>query len=206
MSVKFVAFALVAATGAVLVASEPAVSRGGGGGGARFAPAAARIMPMARRPFFRPSLRSEFAHSGPARAFQHARPLIPPSARGYGTITPQRPFATTGAHRPFATTTPARPFANLVRRHHRIYHSGWSFPVTFGGDGYPGYYIGTPYDPTEAFPVYGPAPADDSADPPPARGPVTSRAVNATQGETCRSEQVTVPAGEGERTIKVVRC
>lgn len=196
MSVKFVAFALLAATGTVLVAaSEPAVSAGG----ARFAPAARiAIPPMARHPFFRPSLRSEFAHSGPARAFRHARPLvhIPPAAHGYATITPQRPYATTAQ----------QPFDRLVRRHHRIYHSGWSFPVTFGGDAYPGYYIGTPYDPAEAFPVYGPAPADDPIDPPPARAPIMSRAVDAAPGESCRSEQVTVPASEGERTITVVRC
>src|SRR5437660_237305 len=124
MSVKFVAFALLAATGTALFASKPAVSAGG----ARFAPAAARLMapPMARGPFFRPSLRSEFAHSGPARAFRHAQPVIPPPARGYATIAPQRPYATTGAHRPFATTTLERPFAHLVRRHHRIYYAGWS--------------------------------------------------------------------------------
>lgn len=195
MSGKFVAFALLAATGMVLVASEPAVSAGG----ARFAPAPRIVIPpMARHPgpFFRPSLRSEFFHSGPARAFRNARPLvIPPSARGYATINPTRPFA----------TTPQRPFAHLVRRHHRIYHAGWSFPVSFGGDAYPGYYIGTPYDPAEAFPVYGPAPADDPVDPPPARAPVMSRAVSAT-GDACRSEDVTVPGSEGERTIKVVRC
>jgi hypothetical protein len=166
------------------------------------------MAPMARRPFFRPSLRSEFFHSGPARAFRHAPPLIPPSARGFATTTPARPFATNGSNRSFATTTVARPFAHLARRHHRIYHSGWDFPVTFGGDAYPGYYIGTPYDPAEAFPVYGPAPAEDQdpADPPARRAPILSRAVNATPGEACRSEQVTVPASEGERTITVVRC
>ena len=206
MSVKFAAFALLAATGTVLVASEPAVSAGG----ARFAPAPRiALPPIARHPgFFRPSLRSEFAHSGPARAFRNPRPLvhIPPSARGYATTTPARPYATTGSHRPFATTTLERPFAHLTRRHHRIYHSGWSFPVTFGGDAYPGYYIGTPYDPAEAFPVYGPAPADDPVDPPPARAPAMSRAAGAAQGEACRSEQVSVPSSEGERTITVVRC
>ena len=196
MSVKFAAFALLAATGTVLVASEPAVSAGG----ARFAPASRiALPPMARHPgFFRPSLRSEVAHTGPARAFRKARPLvhIPPAAHGYATINPQRPFA----------TTPQQPFRHLVRRYHRIYHAGWSFPVTFGGDAYPGYYIGTPYDPAEAFPVYGPAPADDPVDPPPARAPVMSRAVSATPGDACRSEEVTVPGSEGERTIKVVRC
>src|SRR5262249_49834183 len=57
MSVKFVAFALLAATGTVLVPSESAISAGG----ARFAPAPRIVLPpMARhpRPFFRPSLRS----------------------------------------------------------------------------------------------------------------------------------------------------
>jgi hypothetical protein len=188
MSVKSVALAILALTGAAL-ASEPAFPAGG----VRAFPAA-RMAPMfrhsARAGILRSSPRFEFAHSPGVRAVARARAGfgIPPSPHG------------------FATTTPLRPFGHLARRHHGIYHSGWNFPVTIGDDSYPSY-IGTPYDPAEAFPVYGPVPAADPIDP---RAPAPAAVRNAGGAEesrdACRAERVTVPAAEGERTITVVRC
>jgi hypothetical protein len=147
---------------------------------------------QARTGLLRASPRFEFAHSPSVRAFARARARfgIPPSPHG------------------FATTTPLRPFARLARRHHGIYRAGWDFPVTFGDDAdYPGF-IGAPYDPAEAIPVYGPAPAADPADPAPPRAPMTTRVTNGPDEnrDACRAERVTVPATEGERTITVVRC
>jgi hypothetical protein len=197
MSVKAVALAVLAVTGAALLASEPAFPAGG----VRALPAARRIAPPMVRPharagILRASPRFQFAHSSGVRAIRHARAQfrIPPSPQG------------------FAVTTPLRPFAQLTRRSHRIYRSGWYFPFTYGGDlGYSGY-IGVPYDPAETIPVYGPAPAFDDVDPPPpppaAAAPATARVSNTSDEnrDACRSERVTVPASEGERTITVVRC
>jgi hypothetical protein len=197
MSVKAVALAVLAVTGAALLASEPAFPAGS----VRALPAARPIAPImvrshARAGLLRASPRFQFAHSPSVRAIQHARARfhIPPSPQG------------------FAVTTPLRPFAHLTRRSHRIYRSGWYFPVTFGGDlGYPGY-IGVPYDPAELIPVYGPTPAADEAGPPappaPAAAPATARVSNTSDEnrDACRSERVTVPASEGDRTITVVRC
>jgi hypothetical protein len=98
----------------------------------------------------------------------------------------------------------AAPFSHLVRRHHRAFINGWIYPITIGGDlGY----IGTPYDPGETIPVYGPAPAMDPAVDPPAPRLVPRLSSAREEGQdACRSERVTVPAGEGEREITVVRC
>ena len=116
------------------------------------------------------------------------RTVIPPSAHGYATTT-------------------ARPFDRLVRRHHVIDQSGWVYPTTIGGD-YPYGYIGVPYDPIEAIPVYGPAPAYQESDPPPRGAPAAARVTNPDDEgrDGCRVERVTVPSGSGEREIKVVRC
>ena len=93
-----------------------------------------------------------------ARLRLRLRHAIPPSPHGY------------------ATTNSLRPFGRLARRHHGVYHQGWYFPTTIGDDvGY----IGRPYDPGEAIPVYGPAPVyDEPADPPrAAHGAATARAI-----------------------------
>jgi hypothetical protein len=127
------------------------------------------------------------------RAVFGARPLPP-----LGPRQVKFPLSARG----FATTTPFHPFAHLTRRHHRAYHSGWEFPLTGDGAGYG--YIGTPYDPAELIPVYGPAPAVYEADPAPA--PPRASAVREENADACRSERVTVPAAEGEREITVVRC
>jgi hypothetical protein len=192
MSVKFVALTVLALTGAVVMASEPAFPAGGVRGlpGGRIA-APLMVHRNARTGFLR-----AFAHSPSVRAFDRARARfgIPPSPHG------------------FATTTPLRPLAHLTRRYHGIYRAGWNFPLTIGDYADDPGFIGAPYDPAEAIPVYGPAPAADPADlvPPWAQpwAPVTSRITNATEEnrDACRAERVTVPAADGERTITVVRC
>ena len=192
MSRRFVALTVLALTGAALALPEPAFAAGGirGGGGFR-GPPVMRHSPRAilrapLRAIARPAFRPRLGHGFRPHDFGHARHAIPPSPHG------------------FATTTPLRPFGRLARRHHGIYHSGWYFPTTIGGDfGY----IGIPYDPAEAIPVYGPAPAYDEPADPPAR-PATARVTNTEDPnrDACRAESVTVPAGDGERTIKVVRC
>jgi hypothetical protein len=209
MSVKSVALTVIAVSWAILLLPAPALPAGGMRAlpVARFAPPLMVRPPHPRAGLLRPSPRFGYGSSPSVQAFREARRRfhIPPSPHGFGT------------------TTPARPFAHLMRRSHRIYHAGWYFPVTIGGDiDAPGF-IGVPYDPAETIPVYGPLPAADQIDPPvpaPTAAPVNARLGNAGQNtaqdatpgavqeprDACRSEQVTVPAGEGERTIRVVRC
>jgi hypothetical protein len=196
MSRRFVAFTVLALAGAALALPEPAFAAGGmrgmPGGGFR-APLIMRhspraVLPTPLRAIARPAFMPRLGHAFGPHGFGHARHGIPPSPPG------------------FATTTPERPFGRLARRHHGFYQSGWYFPTTIGDDG--GYgYIGTPYDPAAAIPVYGPAPAYDEPADPPAR-PATARVTNTEDGnrDSCRAERVTVPAGDGEREIKVVRC
>ena len=99
------------------------------------------------------------------------RHAIPPSPHGY------------------ATTNSLRPFGRLARRHHGVYHQGWYFPTTIGDDTG---YIGRPYDPGEAIPVYGPAPIyDEPADPPAPRGAPASardRRPDDENRDACRAE------------------
>lgn len=186
-----VAFGLLAA--ALTLLPEPSVAgpagfRGGIGG-------PARIGGFRPNPQFRggtihgPRLVSPrpgvSPHAGPMR------PVFKPV-----TIPP----AATGA---FTTSRTVRLYHH---RHHR-HHKGWAFAT----DGYASF-IGIPYDPGEAIPVYAPqtfiqqvdagAVADEAA----RRSlPVLTRARGAGQ-DACSSEKVTVPAREGEREITVVRC
>lgn len=185
MSRHLVAFAAIALTGAALVLSEPATAAGG----LRAGPG---------------GFRASVIISRHARTIQHAQPRLNRIFRSHG-IPPS-------AHG-FATTTPLHVHTRFARRHHGIYHSGWIFPATYGDDGTG--YIGTPYDPSEAIPVYGPAPADETINPAPTRTTPTRtmpaglpRVTNATDEnhDACRSERVKVPAAEGEREITVVRC
>ena len=182
--------------------TEPTFAAGGGfratpGGGFRAPMSMPRsprgILPASpraiARPAFAPRIGHGLGHGFRPHSFGSARHAIPPSPHG------------------FATTTPLHPFGRLARRHHRIYHQGWYFPTTIGDDiGY----IGVPYDPAEAIPVYGPAPIyDQPVDPPaPRRAPATARVANPDDEnqDACRAERVTVPSKDGEREIKVVRC
>lgn len=210
---NFVAGAVLAVAGALFSVSEPAVAGPRSGAMPAFRPA---MMPhVGARPqvFFRGPHRSfapgAFGHYRPSpRAHGTIRPTTP-----YGTIRPATPYGTVAASRPYGTVgspeprfgriTLAHPRSHLTRRHHRVHHAGWSYPLTVGGEVE---YIGVPYDPAEAIPVYGPAPemgepASLPAQPAASRlpGPQDSR-------EACPAERVTVPAAEGEREITVVRC
>ena len=188
MSVRFVALTVLALTGAVVMASEPAFPAGG----VRGLPGGRIAAPLMVHRNARAGLLRAFARSPSVRAFERARARfgIPPSPHG------------------FATTTPLRPFAHLTRRHHSIYRAGWDFPLTFGDYADDPGFIGAPYDPAEAIPVYGPAPLADPADPVPPWAPMIARVTRATEEnrDACRAERVTVPAADGERTITVVRC
>jgi hypothetical protein len=138
---------------------------------------------------------------------RHARPLNVHQPRGIlrqgAQIRPQpaRPRVASG----LARTTVRAPFARLERRHHRGYVWPYVYPSTTDDNGYG--YIGTPYDPGEAIPVYSPPLIQDLAEPlpPPAPAPRLSSA-REENGEACRAERVTVPAAEGEREITVIRC
>jgi hypothetical protein len=198
MSRRFVALTVLALTGAALALPVPATAAGGiramPGGGFR-APLIVRrspraILPASPRAIARPAFTHRTGHAFRPHGFGSVRHAIPPSPHGY------------------ATTNSLRPFGRLVRRHHGVYHQGWYFPTTIGDDG--GYgYIGTPYDPAEAIPVYGPAPLyDEPADPPRRGAPATARVTSPDDEnrDACRAERVTVPAGDGVREIKVVRC
>ena len=186
MSSRFAAFAALALAWALFCGSEPASAAGG----VRAIPGGFRA-PLIINRHPRAAMLPRGLHGfHPLRIGTFARPAIPRSPHG------------------FATTTPLRPFARLERRHHGTYRSGWNFPVTVGDDAGAGY-IGAPYDPAEAFPVYGPAPAQQADDPPPSAAP--ARAARLPQAaeearDACRSERITVPAAEGERAITVVRC
>ena len=198
MSRRMVALTVLALTGAALVLPEPTFARGGGmrgmpGGGFRAPLIMQRspqaILPASPRAIARPAFTPRLGHAFRPHGFGSVRHAIPPSPHGY------------------ATTTPLRPFGRLARRHHGIYHQGWYFPTTIGDDiGY----IGVPYDPSETIPVDGPPIYDDPTEPP-ARRRVPAAAARAVDTgddnrDACRAETVTVPAGDGEREIKVVRC
>lgn len=203
MSRRFVALTVLALTGAAFgfgsSASAAGAIRGGMTGGGFRAPLIVPhgprgILPASpralARPAFRPRLGPGLGHASRPHGFgaSSTRHAIPPSPHGY------------------ATTNSLRPFGRLARRHHRAYHQGWYFPTTIGDD----YgYIGQPYDPGEAIPVYGPAPVyDEPAEPPAPRAPASARAVNVDDEnrDACRAETVTVPSRDGDREIKVVRC
>jgi hypothetical protein len=199
---NFVACALLAVAGALASAPESALAGPRGGAMPAFRPAA--IMHARPHFFFRGAHRPIASGAGHHRASPRPYGTIKPSAP-YGTVLATRPYGTVGSPAPrFGRITLSHPRSHLTRRHHRVYHAGWSFPVTVGGDVD---YIGTPYDPAERIPVYGPA--VETADPPaPATPPAQPRQAGARDdnADACRAERVTVPAAEGEREITVVRC
>jgi len=219
---NLVACAVLAVAGALFCLPDPGFAGPRGGAMPAFRPA--MIMHALRPHFFRGAHRP-FA---PGRFGHHRAPSVRPygtvtpstpygtvkPSTPYGTVKPSTPYGTVASSRPYGTVAPSAPrFArmtlshprsHLTRRHHRIYHAGWSFPVTIGGEVD---YIGTPYDPAELIPVYGPAP--EPAEPATAPTQRAAPRVSATREDNpdaCRSERVTVPASEGEREITVVRC
>ena len=111
--------------------------------------------------------------------------------------------------RPVRSARVGKPFAHLARRdfrHHRRNVGGYVYPFTWDDGSYAGSYIGVPYDPGAAIPVYAPAPlVAPVLDPPPSR-PVPRIGMRDDGGEACRAERVTVPGDKGDREITVVRC
>lgn len=193
---KSAGFAAIALAAAVLLVPDATFARGGGIGGFHAG--------GPRAPFFSPRAvihRAPFmVRTGPA-ALTH-------NARGVGTF-PRRVLSTLPppTAKPLQTHV-AKPFAHLVQRHHGHHHrylSAYVYPFTTWDDGS---YIGVPYDPGAAIPVYGPAPAMDpaTADPPALQPVPRLSSAREENQDACRSERVTVPAGEGEREITVVRC
>jgi len=193
---KFAGLAALTLAGAALLVPDATFARGGMGGGGGFggfrggwrAPAVLHRPPVMRRtgtPAFGPN----------GRAFRSTVP--PPTA----THLPAQPPTTVPIHL-------GKPFAHLVPRHHghhRHFVSGWIYPFTTWDDGtYSGSYVGVPYDPGAAIPVYGPAPVDPVIDPPPP--PVPRIGMRDNGGEACSAERVTVPGDKGDREITIVRC
>jgi|GEM_PF-3094195 len=189
MSRHFVAFVILAVTGALLLPDTSWAAAGGlragGATAGRFLRTPFIVHRNARAGVLRPGREGvampRFGHTRPAA---HVR--IPPAA--------------TGA---FSTS-------RLVRLNHRGYINGWVLPITSGGDSA---YIGTPYDPADAIPVYAPpvyAPPFAEDTEAPVQRSLLPRLTNAREEtatpDACRSERVTVPASEGEREILVVRC
>ena len=187
MSRHFVAFAVLALFGTALVLPEPSVAAPGGIRGFR---------PPFRAPvMIRPQARAGMLRGGPRAIRTHGAPQW------------RLPVAPRLSHG-LARTTVRAPFVRLERRHHRGYISGYGYPITTDSDAA---YIGTPYDPSQAIPVYAPPSVTDLADPapPPMLAPRFSGTLSSARdenAEACRSERVTVPAAEGEREITVVRC
>jgi hypothetical protein len=179
MSRKIVALAALAFTGAILAVPDPSFARGGGIRGG--------FHGGLRAPFIARNVRTNFFRPGSIRtnAVQFRLPAGPQLGHGLARITVRAPFA------------------HLGRRHHGAYIYGSGYPITTDNEAS---YIGTPYDPGESIPVYGPVPATEQADPPALRSMPRLSGTRDENQDACRSERVTVPAAEGEREITVVRC
>jgi len=127
MSRKIVALAALALTGALLVVPHPSSARGGGMRGGFHGARAPLFVP--RPP--RTHLPGPRVHAQPIH-FRH--PVLPRTS----------PL--------LARTTVRAPFVRLSRRSHGAYIYGSTYPITGDGDGA---YLGAPYDPGAAIPVYG---------------------------------------------------
>jgi hypothetical protein len=194
---KFVGLAALTLAGAALLVPDATLARGGMGGGGGFRGAGFRAPAIIHRPPF-------MARTGVAAFGRNGSAFRP--VRSPSTLPP--PVA-----RPLPVHTHVgKPFAHLVQRHHHhhrhhVLSGWWAYPFTTWDDGsYAGSYIGVPYDPGAAIPVYGPGPAIDPAlDAPPPR-PVPRIGMRDNGGEACSAERVTVPGGSGEREITIIRC
>jgi len=200
--------ASVVTAGAAISLSGPVFAKGMRGG----MPGARGVVNMPRF-HFRPSPRA-YGTITPSVPFGTVKPSSPygtvgPSA-AYGTVKASTPYGTVKPAVPYGTIAPAAPYGTVVaaapkpkfaRRHHSAYYTGWSFPVTYAGE--EPIYIGIPYDPSEAIPVYGPAITEVTVPPVAARVSSSARPQNT---DPCGSERVTVPAAEGEREITIIRC
>jgi hypothetical protein len=194
---KFVALGVLTLAGVAFCVPDPSFARGGMGGGFRGGGFRGPAV-IHRAPFM---VRTGSAALGRnAGAF---RSTLPPPVAKHLPVNPQI--------RPIHTHV-GKPFAHLAQRHHghhrrAVFPGYYAYPFTTWDDGsYAGSYIGVPYDPGAAIPVYGPAPmADPALDSPPPR-PVPRIGMRDDGGEACRAERVTVPGDKGDREITVVRC
>jgi hypothetical protein len=198
MSRHFVALTILALAGTALVLPEASARSFGFSGGARLGGFRA---PFAAQRITRPG--PSHRVPGAYAAILQRPPFVGPGSR---------PAARSVAHglgRDIAPDLRAR----FVRQHHRGSIAGYVFPFTSEGYG-DAPYLGAPYDPAEAIPVYAPpsiyqVPPDDQDATPPSRRLVPRQTgLREENQEACRSERVTVPetSGEGEREILVVRC
>lgn len=192
---KFSGLAALTLAAAALFLPDATFARGGFGGSFGGFHGGWRAPSMIHRsPFMRRTGPAALGRNG--RAFKSTLP--PPVVRHL----PVHPIATP------AHIHTGKPFAHLAPRHHghhRRYVSGYVYPFTTWDDGdYSGSYVGVPYDPGAAIPVYGPAPGLDPAIDPPAPAPRIG--MRDEGGEACRAERVTVPGNGGEREITIVRC
>jgi hypothetical protein len=193
----FVALTVLALAGTALVLPEASARSFGVSAGARVggfrAPFAAQ-----RNTRVGPSRRIPGAYAAILQ-----RPFVRPASR------PAARFAAHGLGRDIAPNLRSR----FVRRLHRGSIGGNVYPFTTDDYG-DAPYLGTPYDPAEAIPVYAPpsiyaVPGDDDDAAPPSRRLVPRQSnLRDENQDACRSERVTVPetSGEGEREILVVRC
>jgi hypothetical protein len=180
MSRKIIALGALAFAGALLVVPDPSSARAGGGMHGGFH--------GVRGPVF-------IARHGRAN-FLHPR-LLPKPFQFQQPVVRNRP------HNLLARTTVRAPFVHLARRSHGAYVYGSSYPIT-GND--EAAYFGMPYDPGAAIPVYGPAPFIQDLDPPPPPRVPRLSGMRDENREACSAEVVTVPADQGDREIRVVRC
>jgi hypothetical protein len=189
---------ILALAGTAFVLPEASARPGGSAGGARMggfrAPFAAHRAVRAG-----PSQRAPGANGA---TLQHR-------SVGLGS-NPAGHFATHGLGRNIAPELRSR----FVRRHQRGFIGADVYPFTSEGYGDAPYYLGTPYDPADAIPVYTPpsvysVPADGQDVAPPSRQLAPRQTgLRGENQDACRSERVTVPEsnGNGEREINVVRC
>jgi hypothetical protein len=188
---KFAGLAALTLAGAALFVPDATFARGGSGGGFVGFHGVGLRAPVAihRPPFMLRTGRAAFGRN--ASAFTRTLPRI------------AKPLP--------VHTHLDKPFAHFARRdhqHHRHFVSGYVYPFTAWDDGsYSGSYIGVPYDPGAAIPVYGPAPQiDPGIDPAPPWPAPRVWGMRDEGGEACRAERVAVPGDAGDREITVVRC
>jgi hypothetical protein len=192
---KFAALAALTLAGAVLCIPDATLARGGMGGGfGGFRGGGFRAPAVIHRAPF-------MIRTGPA-ALGHSARGFRPLSRGRALSTLPPPVV-----KPLPVHTHVgKPFAHLVQRHHGRHHrylSAGVYPFTTWDDGS---YIGVPYDPGAAIPVYAPGPEIDPTIDPPPPGPVPRIGMRDEGGEACRAERVTVPGSSGDREITIVRC
>ena len=193
---KIGVLAALALAGAALVVPDPSFARGGMGGGiGGFRGGGFRGPAVIHRAPF-------MVRTGPAALGRNGRAFR-------STLPPRfaKPLPVLPQVRPIHTHV-GKPFAHFAQRHHGHHRRffggyGYVYPFTTWDDGS---YIGVPYDPGAAIPVYAPAPLIEPVLDAPPPHPVPRIGMRDDGGEACRAERVTVPGDKGDREITVVRC